>query len=120
MTAARNATLGTYGESVAARYLVERGMTLIDRNWHGPSGEIDLVLRDDATLVICEVKTRTTADRGHPLEAVDEVKAARLRTLAAEWVQTHRATPAEIRIDLVGVLQGGRGAATVEYVPGVG
>lgn len=120
MTAARNSTLGRYGEDVAARHLVELGMTVIDRNWRGPSGEIDLVLRDADTLVICEVKTRTSTDTGHPLEAIDDVKAARLRRLAAEWVQEKHAHPGDIRLDIVGVLQPGRGAAQVEHVKGVG
>lgn len=120
MTAARNSTLGKYGESVAARRLTSLGMTVIDRNWRGPSGEIDLVLRDGETLVICEVKTRTSADRGHPLEAVTVTKARRLRRLAAEWIEAHRVRPADVRIDVVGVLQPGHGAAQVEHLKGVG
>lgn len=95
-------------------------MTVIDRNWRGPSGEIDLVLRDVNTLVVCEVKTRTTTDAGHPLEAVDTTKAARLRRLAAEWVEAKQAHPADIRLDMVGVLQPGQGAAQVEHIKGVG
>lgn len=120
MTAARNSTLGRYGEDVAARRLSSHGMTVLDRNWRGPSGEIDLVLRDGDVLVICEVKTRTTADRGHPLEAVNETKARRLRRLAAEWIEAHDVRPADVRIDLVGVLQPGRGAAQIEHLKGVG
>jgi putative endonuclease len=95
-------------------------MTVLDRNWRGPSGEIDLVLRDGNVLVICEVKTRTTADRGHPLEAVNGKKARRLRRLAAEWIEAHHVHPADVRIDVVGVLQSGRGAAQIEHLPGVG
>lgn len=95
-------------------------MTVIDRNWHGPSGEIDVVLRDGDTLVICEVKTRTNVEHGHPLEAIDQTKAGRLRRLAAEWIEQKQAHPADIRIDIVGVLQPGCGAAQVEHVQGVG
>lgn len=120
MTAARNTSLGRYGEDVAARTLTERGMRVIARNWRGPSGEIDLVLRDGGVLVVCEVKTRTSADLGHPLEAVDVTKARRLRRLAAEWMVAHDVHPADVRIDLVGVLQSGRGAAQVEHLEGVG
>ena len=120
MTAARNSTLGRYGEDVAARQLTALGMTVIDRNWRGPSGEIDLVLRDGDTLVICEVKTRTTPDHGHPLEAVDSKKAGRLRRLAAEWIEARNVRPADVRIDVVGVLQSGRGAAQLEHLKGVG
>lgn len=120
MTAERNATLGRYGEDVAARHLTELGMTVIDRNWRGPSGEIDLVLRDANTLVICEVKTRTTVENGHPLEAIDATKAGRLRRLAAEWIEARKAHPGDVRLDIVGVLQPGHGAAQIEHVKGVG
>ena len=54
----RRVALGAYGEQVAARHLTEAGLTVLERNWRCPLGEIDLVLRDGATLVVCEVKTR--------------------------------------------------------------
>ena len=62
------------------------------------STEIDLVLRDGAVLVICEVKTRTSTRYGDPLEAVTEQKAARLRRLAARWLAGHDLRPSEVRI----------------------
>ncbi len=116
----RNKSLGAYGERVAAQRLVADGMVLVDRNWRCDLGEVDLVLRDGGTLVICEVKTRTSAAYGHPLEAVGEVKYARLRRLAACWLDEHDVHAREVRIDLVGVLLAERGAAEVEHLKGVG
>jgi putative endonuclease len=119
-TAAQNTALGRYGEDVAARALREQGMVVIDRNWRCREGEIDLVLRDGDTLVVCEVKTRTSTEFGHPLAAVSETKAGRLRMLAAKWLANHDVHPAGVRIDLVGVLRGERGAAAIEHVRGIG
>lgn len=119
-TAEQNKSLGAYGESVAARMLVAGGMVLIDRNWRCQAGEIDLVLRDGDVLVFCEVKTRSSAAYGHPLEAVTAAKAARLRRLGARWLDDHDVHPCEVRIDVVGVLRPERGAALVEHVVGVG
>ena len=116
----RNNSLGAYGERVAAQRLVGEGMVLVDRNWRCDLGEIDLVLRDGDVLVFCEVKTRTSAAYGHPLEAVGPSKAERLRQLAERWVEEHDVQPDGIRIDLVGVLLAERGAADVEHVRGVG
>jgi putative endonuclease len=115
-----NSNLGAYGERLAAERLVEAGMVVVERNWHCDLGEIDLVLRDGDVLVVCEVKTRSSSAYGHPLEAVSPVKCARLRRLAARWVQAHDVHPHGIRIDLVGVLLGERGPARVEHVRGVG
>ena len=116
----RNKGLGSYGERVAVQRLVRQGMVLVDRNWRCELGEVDLVLRDGDVLVFCEVKTRSSAAYGHPLEAVTPVKGERLRHLAARWVEEHGVDPPEIRVDLVGVLLGDRGAAEVEHVQGVG
>lgn len=111
--------LGIYGESVAARHLVEAGMVIVDRNWRCDQGEIDLVARDGSTLVVCEVKTRRGLDYGTPLEAVTRRKAVRLRRLATRWLAEHPVRPAEVRIDVVGVLRRPRGAAVVEHLRGV-
>lgn len=115
----RNA-LGSYGESLAARYLTDRGLVVLDRNWRCPQGEIDLVLREASTLVICEVKTRRSAEFGHPLEAVTEQKLHRLRILAVAWLRAHSVKAKDVRIDLVSVVQPVRGPAQIEHVPGVG
>ena len=120
MTGDRNKSLGAYGERVAAQRLTDAGMTVLDRNWRCDAGEVDLVLRDGEVVVICEVKTRSSAAYGHPLEAVGAVKAARLRRLAALWLQAHDVHAPGVRIDVVGVLLAERGAAEVEHVRGVG
>lgn len=119
-TGTHNSSLGAYGERVAARRLVEQGMVLLDRNWRCELGEIDLVLRDGPVLVVCEVKTRSSAAYGHPLEAVTPAKAERLRRLAGRWVEEHDLHPQDLRIDLVGVLLAARGAAEVDHVQAVG
>ncbi|MGZ4474780.1 MAG: YraN family protein, partial [Nocardioides sp.] len=38
--------MGRYGEAVAERHLVGQGLVVLDRNWRGAAGEIDLVLRE--------------------------------------------------------------------------
>lgn len=118
-TARQRSTLGAYGEAIAARHLIGQGMVLLDRNWRCDLGEIDLVLRHGRTLVVCEVKTRSSLAYGSPLEAVTERKAARLRRLAARWLAAHELRPAEIRIDLVGVLVRAGAPAEVDHVRGV-
>jgi len=111
--------LGRYGEDVAARHLAAQGMVILARNWRCSVGEIDIVARDGAALVVCEVKTRGGRSFGEPLEAVTRAKAARLRRLAACWLSEHEVHPPEIRFDLVGVVQSGLGAAEVEHLRGV-
>ncbi len=118
--AARRQALGAYGEGLAARHLTAGGMVLLDRNWRCELGEIDLVLRDGAALVVCEVKTRSSVAYGSPLEAVTARKAERMRRLAARWLTEHALRPDEVRLDLVGVLVPARGAPVVDHVRGIG
>ena len=119
-TGAIKQALGAYGETLAARYLVEQGMVVLDRNWRCDAGEIDLVLRDGDVLVVCEVKTRTSTRYGTPHEAVTDIKVARLRRLAVRWLQDRGAAAADIRIDLVGIIRPRRGASVVDHVRGIG
>jgi putative endonuclease len=120
-TAAARRALGAYGESLAARHLVQvQGMVLLDRNWRCDAGEIDLVLRDGPVLVVCEVKTRSSVTCGTPHEAVDDAKLGRLRRLAVRWMIDHGVRVPDVRVDLVAVLRPRRGPAVVEHVRGIG
>ena len=73
--------------------------------------------REGDTLVVCEVKTRSSVRFGSPLEAITTSKAARLRRLAACWVRAHDVRPPSIRIDVVGIV-GGSGKPLVEHIRG--
>lgn len=119
MTYARNKALGAYGERVAAEFVEAEGMAVLARNWVCSHGEIDLVLRDGDTLVIAEVKTRSNANYGPPQAAVTAQKAARLRRLAAYWLQIHQVQPAGVRIDVISVLIPEVGAPVVERISGI-
>lgn len=119
MTAQQRRAIGGYGEAVAARHLTEQGMVLLAANWRCDLGELDLVLRDGDTLVVCEVKTRSSLDYGSPLEAVDQQKLDRLVLLGDRWVEHHDARPRDVRVDLVAVVRSAQGAAQVEHLRGV-
>ncbi len=120
-TAQQRQAMGAYGERSAARHLTEeQGMTLLDQNWRCAAGEIDLVLRDGDTLVVCEVKTRRGEEYGAALEAVTEEKFARLRHLAAFWLEAQGLVVPDVRIDLVGVDLGRPRAERITHVRGVG
>jgi putative endonuclease len=96
--------LGSLGERIAATYLTDAGLRVVDRNWRCREGELDIVARDRDALVFCEVKTRRGVGFGHPVEAVTGAKQRKLRTLAQRWLATHDEHAPELRFDVVGVL----------------
>ena len=112
--------LGRRGEQLAAEYLQQAGMRVLDRNWRCAGGEIDIVAVDRRTLVACEVKTRSGLGFGSPLEAVSRAKQVRLRRLAVAWVAAHGVLFDEVRVDVIGLLADRSGAMTIEHVRGVG
>ena len=100
-----NRAVGRYGEQVAARYLIDAGLEIVDTNWR------------------CEVKTRTSEAFGSPIEAVHGAKAARLRRLAGAWVAAHPALArgaANLRIDVIGVLRPRQGRSQITHLTGIG
>mgnify|MGYP001027936655 CR=1 FL=1 len=97
--------LGEHGEDLACRWYVERGYTVLARNWRCRDGELDLVLSRGSQVVFCEVKTRTRDRHGSPFAAVGPAKQARLRRLAARWLREAAPfRPDEVRFDVAGVV----------------
>lgn len=108
--------VGAYGERLAAAHLVAQGMSILDRNWRCPAGEIDIVARDGNAVVFVEVKTRRGDGFGFPSEAVLDGKVQRLRRLASRWLLATGVRPVEIRFDVISVLPGRRGPARVHHL----
>ncbi len=108
--------LGRRGEQIAARHLESRGLSILDRNWRCPQGEIDIVARDGVEVVFVEVKTRAGLGYGHPLESITTVKLARLRRLAAAWCEAHPGRHERIRIDAIAVIAPAGGPVQVEHL----
>lgn len=100
----RRAALGAFGERLAAAHLAAEGLTLLDRNWRCRYGELDLIARDAATVVFCEVKTRRTERFGPPSAAIVAGKAHRIRELALRWLSDTGVHAADVRFDVITVL----------------
>lgn len=112
--------LGRRGEELAAGYLESLGMLVVERNWRCTEGEIDIVALDGDALVIAEVKTRRTLDYGHPFEAVGTDKLARLQRLGRAWCRDRELRMPLRRVDVIAVVDDGRGEPLVEHLRGVG
>jgi putative endonuclease len=98
--------LGAAGETAAAAWYEARGYEVVARNWRCRDGELDLVLRQGRKIVFCEVKARTSDAFGLPAEAVTFQKRARIRRLAARWIDEAPVHPREIRFDVAAILGG--------------
>lgn len=98
--------LGARGEAAVAAWYEARGYTVVDRNWRCREGELDLIVQAGRVFVFCEVKTRTSTAFGAPVEAVTREKQARIRRLAARWLEEAPMAAREVRFDVASVLDG--------------
>lgn len=112
MTKSRR-SLGQAGEELAARALQKAGLTIVARNWRCAAGELDIIARDRgpnfvtgepnvAWLVFVEVRTRRGTAYGTALQSITPRKQAKLREVAAHYVQAVNWT-GPWRIDVVAV-----------------
>ncbi|WP_131738007.1 YraN family protein [Actinomadura roseirufa] len=101
--------LGRRGEEAAAAYLSRLGWTILDRNWRSRDGELDIVAHDGREHIVCEVKTRSSARFGDPLDAITPAKAARLRRLAWQWAAARGVGGTSVRVDVLGLVADGDG-----------
>ena len=115
-----SAQLGRYGEDLAADRFTGAGGQVLARNWRCREGELDLVVREaDGTVVFCEVKTRSGAGFGEPVEAVGHVRARRLRAAARRWLQEHPCPGRrELRFDVIGIVRRRGFAPEVHHLRG--
>jgi putative endonuclease len=108
--------LGRWGEEEAARYLLSRGMKILERNFRTPVGEIDLIARHGKILVFAEVKTRRSNAFGTPQEAVGAAKQRQIIRAAQWYLGDGKGKGLQPRFDVVAVRPGPTGAL-VEHIP---
>lgn len=98
---------GKWGEEEATRYLKEKGYRILKRNQRTPYGEIDIIADKEKTLIIIEVKARSSDKFGNPEEAVTRKKQDRIRQSCLWWIQQNKYSYNEIRFDVIGILRKG-------------
>ncbi len=86
-------SVGAQAEQLAARFLQQRGLSLVQQNYRCRHGEIDLIMRDGSTLVFVEVRLRSHRDFGGAAASITATKQAKLVHTAQHYLTTLRHTP---------------------------
>lgn len=99
----RRAT-GKRGEDLAADYLTQQGLVVVERNYRCQWGEIDIICRQGALLVFVEVRSKTSDRYGTPEESINRVKISRIRKTAMEYLNNHpEGRSGKLRFDFIAV-----------------
>lgn len=98
---------GNYGEELAAKFLVENGYEILERNYRFGHGEIDIVAKENDTLVFVEVKYRNNLEFGPPELAITKAKQKQVRKIAELFIYQNgdKIQFEEARIDVIAILK---------------
>lgn len=81
---------GTYGESIAEKYLKTKGHEIIEKNFRMKGGEIDLITLKNKVIYIYEVKFRLNTEYGYGDEAINSSKIKKIRNTFEIWLSHNK------------------------------
>jgi putative endonuclease len=81
---------GNAAEELAARYLQDAALVILERNYRCKLGEIDIIARDGETLVFVEVRLRRQRGFGEGFDTVDRRKQQKLIRTAKLFLQERK------------------------------
>ena len=95
--------IGKSGENQAEQFLKSYGLEVLGTNVKLSSGEIDIIARDNATIIFVEVKTRSSTSFAEPEASVNKKKIIHLIACADEYMQLNPHLGEFWRIDVIAI-----------------
>lgn len=96
--------LGKKYEAMACNFLMQKGYKILEQNYSNKIGEIDIICENNGILVFVEVKYRTSAKFGLPLEAITPHKLFKIQNTALVYLKSHKKLNYPYRIDAIEIL----------------
>ncbi len=104
---AQHNELGKKGEQLAVDFLLKNGYDVLDRNYRFDKAEVDIIAKQNNTLAIIEVKTRSSTDFGNPQDFVKPKQIQRLVKAVDEYVNEN-GLDVEVRFDIIAIVKEGK------------
>lgn len=101
---AKHNSLGILGEELAVKHLRKEGYEILAENYRHQKAEVDIIARTGDTLVIVEVKTRSTPNFGLPQEFVKPAQIKQLLKAADFYINDNNLDEVETRFDIIAIV----------------
>ena len=111
-----NRSVGERGEAIAEAYLRGQRFAILEKNYRGRTGEIDIVAREGDTIVFVEVKARRNLAYGPPQLAVTAFKQRQISRTALTWLAHHKKQNANARFDVIAILAPDHEVPQIEHI----
>lgn len=96
--------IGKKYELIATNYLKQKGYKILENNYKNKVGEIDIICKDGDFIVFVEVKYRTSAKFGRPIEAITPHKLMKIRQTATSYLKFNKLLDSYVRFDAIEIL----------------
>jgi len=110
--------LGVTGEALAAKWLLDKGFTLLHQNWRHAHYEVDIIAGSGSVLHFIEVKTRRSKKFGEPEESVDNKKIENLMNAGSEFQYQYPGWK-RVQYDVLSITISGEGKAAYFFIEDV-
>lgn len=106
---------GKIAEDLAAEFLLKNGYTILVRNFRFQKAEIDIIAEKENTIIIVEVKARSTDAFMLPQEAVTKAKIKSIVSAANHFMEEFNKNQ-EVRFDIISVLPDEKKNLIIEHI----
>ncbi len=107
---------GDTGEEIAAKFLQEKGYTIVEKNYRYGHGEIDIIARHKNYLVFVEVKLRWNLQFGLPEEGITRGKVNQVRKTAEAYLYEKKINTQDCRFDMIAILKKDSGEFSINHI----
>ncbi|URA10747.1 YraN family protein [Thermospira aquatica] len=104
-----HSTLGKWAEEEAVRYLKSQGVEILAQNYRTKTGEIDIIARENQTLLLIEVKSRKASQLSWIEYAVSPTKIKRILKTAEKYIEENTVSFQEMRVDVIWLIRSKKG-----------
>ena len=107
---------GIFGEEHAALYLKDLGYRILSRNYRSRYGEIDIIAKQEETIVFIEVKARRSYFYGEPKDSIHIRKQKKLIQTAMIFLQEHEWEEQACRFDVIEITRLPNGSIRLNHI----